>query len=258
MAIDLGLCELMGDSGVLVNDDNELMFLFNGYFPGEPLKKTIYYTGGAHGILERNDGEYMVINDVNEHVREAFNRASYVLVKEMDSAFMYQAKVVHEEHQAVLEQALEERAYSVSKKHPYPLHTGAYKLQEAVCDCCGKPTKIIYQKPTQEGDSITLCPTCECYIPKYQTQNTSAYFWPEHCGEEGVYLGKLREEDISKEMWMEYLKNWNYEGNTYARGEAKALRERLKEGTVEAHLFRCDVCQVHFVYWIDIAGYSGT
>lgn len=248
-----GICELFGEYGILVNDDNELMFLLNGYFPGEPQKKTIYYNGGEDGILERNEGEIMLLDSINENVREILMQAEFALVKEVDSSFQYKAAVIHEDIAELVQQILAERDYPVSRKHPYPLHTGAYTLEEALCDDCNKVTKIVYRDRLADERNITVCPSCVWKIPKYKTMSPDRYLWPEHCGEEGVYLGRLREEDISKEMWMEYLKTWNYNGNPYPRGDAKRLREQLKEGKAEAHLFRCDECKLHYLYWIELA-----
>lgn len=250
--VELNRCEMLAEYGTLLNDEEEMIFIINGYFPGKPENSVVYYNGGEDALLERSSGQLLVMDRINEHVRGSLEKASYVLIQENDSEQLYKAEVSSEDVSEFLKKMREERDYPTPTLHPYPLTTGAYEPGEKICDSCHKSTKIYYREEAEDGSQVTVCPKCVWKVPKYKTNRPKAYFWPCHCnGEETIYYGKLRYEDITKNMWMEYLKHWNYEGNPYPRGDASRLKEGIKNGSVEAHLFKCSKCQAHLVYCIE-------
>lgn len=250
--MELNKCEMLAEYGTLVNDDGALLFVINGYFPGKPSDSVVYYNGGKDALFERSKGQLLLMDRLNEHVIEPLSKVPYVLIQENDSDNMYKATVVKEDMSDLIAKMYEERDYLAPKEHPYPLTTGAYVLGNKICDCCNKETKVYYQEVSADENQVIVCPQCVWKVPRYKTKHPEAYFWPSHCnGVESIYYGKLRHEDITKNMWMEYLKNWNYEGNPHMRGCASRLKEGIKDGNVEAHLFKCSVCQAHLLYCIE-------
>lgn len=251
--MDLQRCEMLAEYNVLVNDEDALLFVMNGYFPGEPENSVIYYNDGEDALLERRPGQFIMMDRLNSHVWEPLGKASYVLVKENETSYMYTANVSKEDVSAFIRQMYEERDYSGPYTHPYPLTTGAYEQGKVICDCCQKETTVYYRDDSEDGSTLSLCPQCVWKAPKYKTARPERYFWPRHCGDsETIYYGKLKYEDISREMWQEYLKNWNYEGNPHRRIDAARLKEGIRDGSVEAHLFKCRECAAHLIYCIEV------
>lgn len=249
--MELNRCEMLTKYGALVNEEEAILFILDGYFPGKPKNSVVYYNDGEDALLKRSDGQFLLLDRLNTHVVEPLKKAAYVLIQENDSGNMYKADVSKMDVSDFIRKMYEERNYPVSDEHPYPLTTGAYELGDIICDCCQKKTTVYYREIAEDGSKVTVCPQCVWSIPKYKTKRKEAYFWPCHCnGKEAIYYGKLCYDDITKDMWMEYLKHWNYDGNPFARSEAARLKEGIKNGSVEGHLFKCSKCQAHLLYCI--------
>lgn len=250
--MELNKCEMLAEYGAFINDEDALLFVIDGYFPGKPTDSVLYYNDGEDALLARSEGQVLMLDKLNEHVAESLKKATYVLVHENDSGQIYKADVSKKDVSDFIKKMYAERNYSAPILHPYPITTGAYELGKIVCDCCHKDATVYYREVGADGSEVTVCPNCVWNVPKYKTKRPESYFWPRHCnGKDTIYYGKLCYDDITKDMWREYLKNWNYEGNPHSRKDAARLKEGIADGSVEAHLFKCKECRAHLLYFIE-------
>lgn len=164
--------------------------------------------------------------------------------------------------------------------HPDPIKTGAFKEgEEQKCDCCGKPTKIVYNSPfyTACDDIDCICPECISsgaaalkFDGEFQDADsvgdvsdpskldelihrTPGYigwqqeYWLAHCDDFCAFIGYVGWDDIV-EMGLEAQieKNYNKEINFFDFNDVK--ENMINNGSMQGYLFQCLHCKEYFLY----------
>ena len=159
--------------------------------------------------------------------------------------------------------------------HPDPLHTGAFKLGEAVaCDSCGDETNIYYTEPFYSVDEVGfVCPACiksgkasMKFDGAFQDSNscdevsdneklielctrTPGYsgwqqeYWLAHCDDFCAFLGyvgwpEIRQMGIDEEIENDLQENSDYEVST-------VKSNLVAGGSMQGYLFQCLSCGAH-------------
>ena len=250
--------------GILTNEEEKLLLVLPGYFRGEPEDAMLFYNGGDHAIFSRNIHQFALCDEINPQIRELLFQSESILVYEEDSGCRYIARVMHEEIDELAEQALLLHAYHFPH-HPYPVLDGTFRTDGARCDCCNQETRIYYRGITRKHLPKTICPFCIdamaparegdslfpdpeipdllCDTPPYLDHGQPGSLWAMHCGEPGVYLGRLDPLNFGQELRDALRETWDHEQNLFREEDPQDLFKEFLEGDLTAHLFRCAKCR---------------
>lgn len=253
-------------------EDDGLTVEIPGYFKGAALVRTLYYNGGEHAIYVRNPHQILLCDHVHPGVRELLDQTNDIFVSETDAKREYLARVVHEDIDALAEEALKLHDYRF-RYHPFPIADGTLNIGEETCAICRQKKGIYYIDPADRDDlgvgkkKRILCPHCiqekrenlffnlaghfrsingdrEVYwggLP-FWNQGLDTSFWAIHCNHLAIYLGELEPEDLVP-LHDEILSTWNWHVlNPYADMDPAETLGRFDRGELKAYLFKCAKC----------------
>lgn len=276
------LCEVLSLYEVFSNDDDEVLITIAGYYRGEPENPTIYFDGKAHAVFARNgEREYVLMEEIHEHMRPLIAKLDKVLIKELDTKYEYYAQVVIQDVSRFVRQSLAMHDYFFFA-HPYPQHTGAFKVVNDKCSVCRRRTEIGYKgKMYPRDEEYVICPDCisskraarkknavftpaytvpipSCEAEEYITKEVPPIpsdgafrpAWLFHCNAPSVYLGRADVYDLGDAIWDEILANWEYSLTDADITKQGVIREAIHAGDVEGHLFRCSKCHKHLMHFV--------
>ncbi len=84
----------------------------------------------------------------------------------------------------------------------------------------------------------------------YHWAKKEAPIWTFHCDSPCVYLGKVEPEDLNDYLWGQVLDNWNHSNNLFSDiNNTKIIRNKIARFEVEAHLFKCPICQGKLMFF---------
>ncbi|MCR5675786.1 MAG: CbrC family protein [Lachnospiraceae bacterium] len=253
-------------------EDNDLTLEIPGYFKGVPLVKELHYNGGEHGIYVRNAHQMLLCDFIHEGVRELLSQAHDIFLSETDAKQDYMIRVVHDDIDALAEEALRLHDYRFHY-HPFPIADGTLTIGEEPCEICGKKKGIYYIDPAGTDDlgvrkkARILCPHCiqenremlfwnldGCYRSRagdkdvyygglpFFDKGRDASFWGIHCNHLAIYLGKLEPEDLVP-LHDEILSTWKWDVlNPYADMDPAETLGWFDRGGLNAYLFKCKEC----------------
>ena len=93
------ITQVLGNYDILENDDHEILFVLNRKLPGENKEPVLYYDGGEHGVLRKNDEGLFICDYIHPQVRESVYACNEILILEYkdsrDDSIEYMAKAVH-------------------------------------------------------------------------------------------------------------------------------------------------------------------
>lgn len=166
------------------------------------------------------------------------------------------------------------------KYHPDPIATGEFKVSDepVICDCCGKPTDIVYDGPFYSQEEVyCLCPQCiksgnaakkfdgtfhddelfdegvedkeKIYELIHRTPGYSGIqqeYWRVHCSDFCAFIGHVGSKELTEIGVMDEVLD-DYGIDEYIEDD---IRNRLeKEGDFQGYLFRCLHCGKYLLRW---------
>ena len=254
-------------------EDDDLTLEIPGYFKGQALVGELHYNGGKHAVYVRNAHQLLLCDFIHPGVRELLMKTTDLFISEPDSKREYMARVVHDDIDALAEEALELHDYRFDY-HPFPIADGTLTLGDERCEICGKRKKIYYidqgwmDDPNVPQKTRILCPHCirekrenlfrnlaghfrsisgdtEVYwggLP-FRDKDRDASFWGIHCNHLAIFLGKLEPEDLIPPLHEEILSTWNWNIlNPYADMDPAEILGIFDRGGLDAYLFKCRMC----------------
>ncbi|MCR5789354.1 MAG: CbrC family protein [Lachnospiraceae bacterium] len=259
-AIDL---EPLFDYEISLNEQNDVMITVPGYYKGAPEDAVVLYDGGDHAILIRNPQQSILCDSIHPEVKQFVRDSREVLIYEPDTGREYYAVVENSDIGEVTEEAIRLHDYRF-RYHPYPQMTQTFDQGEEVCACCKKTVNLFYRgRRLKEDETETIvCPSCiedmsplksdftlwpydtrmdkSCQVmegwgqvigatPPFLHRGAPVAFWPYHCNELGIFLGKLEAEDVQGVLREELKETWDDE-------------------EYSAYLFKCPPCKKHYIY----------
>ncbi|MCR4655271.1 MAG: CbrC family protein [Lachnospiraceae bacterium] len=254
-------------------EDDGLTLQIPGYFKGEALIGELHYNGGEHGIFVRNKHQLLLCDYINEGVRALLNNTCDIFVSETDSKREYMGRIVHDDIDAMAEEALKFHDFRFLY-HPFPQSDGVLNLGDARCELCERKKGIYYLDPVM-GFSFfhperyrAICPKCieenkagdlfgnlgreyrsingdsRVYrgnLP-FLDRGQPAGFWAIHCNELAIYLGQLEPEDLIPRLREELISTWGGLLDPYAEMDPEETLFRFEKGELNAFIFRCANC----------------
>ena len=255
-------------------DNIRLMFEFMEELEKERSQVSKEVLVDVYTILGFKMKAYELLNEIiDKKDKKALKKLGYLL----DQSKTYGDKFAYIKPKTENDLKIEEnllKKLPFFKYHPNPFETETFERVEKplICECCEKPTNVVYSRMYAVKDINCLCPVCisngsaakkfdgqfiqdadlidDIEKTKELFERTPGYYswqgeyWLSCCNDYCEYLGnvgtsELEEMGIADEVFTEYEK----------RGEYSEVRDYLtSDGSVVGYLFRCLHCKKYHLY----------
>ncbi|MCR5733029.1 MAG: CbrC family protein [Lachnospiraceae bacterium] len=255
-------------------EDDDLTIELPGYFKGDAKVREFHYYGGDHAVYIRNKHQCILCDHIHEGIRGLLSDSHDIFVSEIDSKKEYLARIVHDNIDAIAEEALKLHDYRFPY-HPFPQLDQTLSTGDETCILCGKKKGIYYIDLCEDHFDPDkrrriLCPRCIMDDPvetsdifrevggeyrnfggkkevfygnlPFYDDGKPCSFWAVHCNEPAIYLGQLEREDLNPMLEKEIRSTFDRILNTFEGLGADETLSWYKKGGLRAHLFKCSVC----------------